>query len=160
MAESFTPITTQEQFDAKMKDRIERERSSLTKKYEGYTSPDDLAKIKKDYNAQISTLSKDAETNAKKYADYDKQLADRDSKIKGYETASVKTRIAHEAGLPYEMASRLSGDTEDAIRKDAEALVKLIGKNKPKAPLADFEEKASDGKFEAVRVLARSLKGE
>ena len=69
MAESFTPITTQEQFDAKMKDRIERERSSLTKKYEGYTSPDDLAKIKKDYDAQISTLSKDAETNAKKYAD-------------------------------------------------------------------------------------------
>ena len=160
MAESFTPITTQEQFDAKMKDRIERERSSLTKKYEGYTSPDDLAKIKKDYDAQISTLSKDAETNAKKYADYDKQLADRDSKIKGYETASVKTRIAHEAGLPYEMASRLSGDTEDAIRKDAEALVKLIGKNKPTAPLADSEEKAGDGKFEAVRVLARSLKGD
>ena len=160
MAESFTPITTQEQFDAKMKDRIERERSSLTKKYEGYTSPDDLAKIKKDYDAQISTLSKDAETNAKKYADYDKQLADRDSKIKGYETASVKTRIAHEAGLPYEMASRLSGESEDDIRKDAEALVKLIGKNKPTAPLADSEEKASGGKVEAVRVLARSLKGD
>jgi len=160
MAEVFTPITTQEQFDSVMKDRLERERSSVTKKYEGYTSPADLEQIKKDYDTQISTLSKDAETKAKKYADYDKQLADRDSKIKSYETASVKTRIAHETGLPYEMASRLSGETEEDIRKDAETLVKLIGNNKPKAPLADPEGNQSGGKNNAVRALAKSLKGE
>lgn len=159
MADGFTPITTQEQFDSMMKDRLERERGSLAKKYEGYTSPDDLAKVKKDYDAQISTLSKDAETKAKKYADYDKQLADRDSKIKSYETASVKTRIAHETGLPYEMASRLSGDTEDDIRKDAEVLVKLIGGSKQKAPLADSEGDQS-GQNGAIRALAKSLKGE
>ena len=160
MAEVFTPITTQEQFDSVMKDRLERERSSVTKKYEGYTSPTDVEQIKKDYDTQISTLSKDAETKAKKYEDYDKQLADRDSKIKSYETASVKTRIAHETGLPYEMANRLSGEAEEDIRKDAEALVKLIGNNKPKAPLADPEGNQSGGKNNAVRALAKSLKGE
>ena len=41
MAE-FTPITTQEQFEAIMKDRLERERTSVAKKYEGYTSPTDF----------------------------------------------------------------------------------------------------------------------
>lgn len=159
MAE-FTPITTQEQFDAIMKDRLERERTSVAKKYEGYTSPTDLEQIRKDYDTQISTLSKDAETNAKKYADYDKQITDRDARLKHYETASVKTRIAHETGLPYEMASRLSGESEDDIRKDAESLVKLIGKNKPIVPLADQEEKHDGGKNAAVRALAKSLKGE
>ena len=90
----FTPITTQEQFEAIMKDRLERERTSVAKKYEGYTSPTDLEQIRKDYDTQISTLSKDAEKNAKKYADYDKQIAERDTRLKHYETASVKTRIA------------------------------------------------------------------
>ena len=158
MAE-FTPITTQEQFEAIMKDRLERERTSVAKKYEGYTSPTDLEQIRKDYDTQISTLSKDAETKAKKYADYDKQIAERDTRLKHYETASVKTRIAYETGLPYEMASRLSGDAEEEIRKDAEALVALIGQNKPVAPLADQESKPS-GKNGAISALAKSLRGE
>ena len=156
----FTPITTQEQFDNIIKDRLGRERETLAKKYEGYTSPNDLSKIKGDYDKQIALLTKDAETKAKKYVDYDKQLAERDSKLKSYETASVKTRIAHETGLPYEMANRLSGESEDDIRKDAETLVKLIGKNKPVVPLADPEGKMSGGKNDAVRALAKSLKGE
>lgn len=156
----FTPITTQEQLDNLIKDRLGREHETLAKKYEGYTSPDDLSKIKGDYDKQIALLTKDAETKAKKYVDYDKQLAERDSKLKSYETASIKTRIAHETGLPFEMASRLSGDSEDDIRKDAESLVKLIGKNKPIVPLADQEGEHGGGKNAAVRALAKSLKGE
>ena len=124
----FTPITTQEQFESAIKERINRERDTVSKKYESWVSPDDLKKVKDDYAKQISDLTKAAEDNAKKYADYDKKIAEKDAKIKGYESASVKTRIAHETGLPYELAGRLSGDDEDSIRKDAENLVKLIGK--------------------------------
>ena len=138
MAEEFTPIETQEQFDAAIKDRMDR----ITKKYEGYTSPADLNKIKAEYDRQITDLTNDAAEKAKKYADYDKQIADRDAKIKSYETASVKTRIAHETGLPYELASRLSGETEDDIRKDAESLKSVLSsQTKPtvKTPLSDPE---------------------
>ena len=152
MAE-FTPITTQEQFEAAMKDRMDR----YAKKFEGYTSPDDLAKIKSDYDGQIATLTKTAEENAKKYAGYDKELAERDAKIKGYETASVKTRIAHEVGLPYELSGRLSGDTEDDIRKDAESLVGLIGKGHQTAPLASSET-TEDKVKTAVKQLSEKLK--
>ena len=152
MAE-FTPITTQEQFEAAMKDRMDR----YAKIFEGYTSPDDLAKIKSDYDGQIATLTKTAEENAKKYAGYDKELAERDAKIKGYETASVKTRIAHEVGLPYELSGRLSGDTEDDIRKDAESLVGLIGKGHQTAPLASSET-TEDKVKTAVKQLSEKLK--
>ena len=152
MAES-TAITTPEQFEAALKDRMDR----YAKKFEGYTSPDDLAKIKSDYDGQIATLTKTAEENAKKYAGYDKELAERDAKIKGYETASVKTRIAHEVGLPYELSGRLSGDTEDDIRKDAESLVGLIGKGHQTAPLASSET-TEDKVKTAVKQLSEKLK--
>ena len=43
---SFTPIETQEQFDAALKDRLQRDRDAQAKKYEGWTSPEDLQKVK------------------------------------------------------------------------------------------------------------------
>lgn len=160
MAEEFTPIETQEQFDAAIKDRMDR----ITKKYEGYTSPADLNKIKAEYERQITDLTNDAAEKAKKYADYDKQIADRDAKLKSYETASVKTRIAHETGLPYELASRLSGETEDDIRKDAESLKSVLSsQTKPtvKTPLSDPEPEPKGGDArEALRKALREMKKE
>lgn len=156
MAEEFTPITTQEQFNEAMQARMDR----FAKKYEGYTSPAELAKIRSDYDKQITDLTNASEAQNKKYADYDRQLADRDARIKGYETASVKTRIAHEEGLPYELAGRLSGESEDDIRKDAQALVKLIGKKSAGAPMAQSPDDVGvggDPKNAALKSLARTL---
>lgn len=155
----FTPITTQEQFEEAIKDRLNREKDSLGKKYEGYTSPADLEKIKSDYDKQISDLTKASEVQAKKYADYDKQIAERDAKIKGYESASVKTRIAHETGLSYEAIEFLKGDDEDSIRKSAESLKGLVGMTNV-APLASTESNAGDATDAALRNTLKGLKGE
>lgn len=158
MAE-FTAITTQEQLDAVIGERIKRERDTLTKKYGDY---DDLKTKVADYEKQISDLSKTIEDTGKKYAGYDKTLADLTAKVKGYETSSAKMRIAHETGIPYELASRLSGETEDDIRKDAESLSKLIGKPGPKAPLKSTEPAGTDTKKAALRAFTEELtnKGE
>lgn len=132
----FTPINTQEEFDAAISSRLKRERESLTKslaqKYadEGYMSPDDVGKLKAGYDKQIGELNAAIESAGKKAAAYDKDIAERDATIKKYETASVKAKVAHETGLPYELSSRLSGETEEDIRKDAEALVKLFGQSR------------------------------
>ena len=93
----FEAITTQEQLDAVIKDRLERERETLTKKYSDY---DDLKIKVSDYEKKIGELNKSIEDNEKKYADYDQQLSALRIKVKGYESDSVKTRIAHEAGIP------------------------------------------------------------
>lgn len=157
----FTPITTQEQFETAIKERINREKDSLSKKYEGYTSPSDLEKIKNDYAKQITDLTNAEKEKEKKYADYDKKLAEKDAKIKGYESASVKTRIAHETGLPYELAGRLHGDNEDDIRKDAESLVKLIGNTHTSTPLANNNDDSGKAlKNSALQALAKGLRGE
>lgn len=39
------------------------------------------------------------------------------SRLKGYETSSLKMRVAHENGIPFELADKLSGSDEEAIKK-------------------------------------------
>ena len=51
----FEAITTQEQLDAVIKDRLERERKTLTEKYSDY---DDLKERDSDYEKQIGDLNK------------------------------------------------------------------------------------------------------
>jgi len=127
----FKPIETQDQFDAMIGERLKRERETIKKEFEGYLSPEDVTKK---YAGYLSP-----EDVAKKYKGYlsPEEVAKKDAQIKGYESSSVKTRIAHEMGLPYELAARLSGETEEDIRKDAEALSKVIGQQE--APLASTE---------------------
>ena len=152
----FKTIETQEQLNAIISERLSR----AEEKYEGYTSPEDVQKIKDGYDQQIKALNDSMDAQKKKYSDYDNQLAEKDKQIRAYETASVKTRIAHDAGLPYEMASRLSGETEEEIKEDAESLARLIGNRNQSTPLANHEDNHGDGSDASYVKLLRKLKGE
>lgn len=154
--ETFKAITTQEEFDAAIGSRIKRERDTVTKEFAAQLAERD--KKTADYEKQIGELGKQLE----KVGDKDKAIEELTKKVKGYETASVKTRVAHEVGLPYELSGRLSGEDEDSIRKDAENLVKLIGKGQPTPPLASTEPAGVDSKKAALKSLVHNLtnKGE
>lgn len=160
-----TPITTQEQLDAilteKTNNAVQARLSREAKKYESYTSPDDLKVLQEKYDKQIAELNGALTAANEKAAKYDADIAERDAKIKGYETASVKTRIAHEAGLPYELHTRLTGETEDEIRKDAENLARLM-KSNVSAPLANAEKPVSkqDTQTAAYKTMLHNLKGD
>ena len=130
----FKPINTQEELDAVIGERIKREKETLAKKYEGYLSPAELAEREKAGRAALDDLKGKLEKSQKESEGHAKTVEELTAKIKGYETDSVKTRIAHEMGLPFEMAGRLAGDTEEAIRKDAETLAKLVSAGAKEAP--------------------------
>ena len=149
---SFEPIDTQEKFDSAISERLKRERETVSKRYADY---DELRSKVSTYEQQIADMTKVADEASKKYAEYDRQMSELQSRIKGYETDSVKTRIAHETGLPFELAQRLTGDTEDAIRADADSLSRLVG-NKS-APLRSPEEVPADGKSTALRSFTANL---
>lgn len=153
MAE-FKAITTQEEFDAAIGERLKREQATVRKEYEGYLSPEEVAKRYAGY------LSPDDEKA--KYKGYlsPEEAAKKDAKIKGYETDSVKTRIALEKGLPYELASRLSGETEEDIRKDAEGLSRLIGQQKQDPPPLKSSETEKGNNDAAYKAMLSGLKGE
>lgn len=128
MSTEFKAIETQEELDAIIKARLDRNTKTVTdevkKGYEGYLSPDEAKKL----TDQVEALTK-------QLVERDGSIADLTAKNKQYETASVKARIAHEKGLPYELAERLSGETEQDIAADAEKLVQFVGSQKPAAPL-------------------------
>lgn len=155
MAE-FKPITTQEEFDAAISERLKRERSTLAKQYEGFLSPQDAAK-------QYAGFLSPQDVN-EKYKEYlsPEEKAKLDAKIKAYETAFVKTRIAHEEGIPFELVERLSGDDEDSIRRDAQTLAGFLAqKTTPGAPLGSTEPQGIGGKDAAYKNMAAALtKGE
>lgn len=157
----FTPIETQEQFDKAIGERLTREREKYTgylspedveKKYAGYLSPEDVAEKYKGYLSP--------EDVEKKYAGYisAEDAAEKDSKIKQYESHSAKTRIAKEIGLSSDAADFLQGETEEELKKSAEALKKILKPSAP--PLRTSETARGDDKDEALRATLRKLKGE
>ena len=139
----FTPITTQEEFDKAIESRLENEREA----------------IKKDYEGQITNLTGDLEDARQKNTDFEKQIGEQNKKIKGYESSAMKSRIAREVGLPYEMAERLSGESEEDIRKDAETLKKVIGNGKPAPQRKSNEPPEVDEKKAAMQKIVRELNG-
>ena len=155
----FTAITTQEQLDAIIGDRLKRERETIAKKYGDY---DDLKGQVDELTKKNGSLDK-AIADANKAADASKeQVADLTGKCIKYETDSVKTRIARKHGLDYDLANRLAGTTEEEIEADAEALSDLIKSTSKAAPLADPEKDVSvgDEKTAAFKRMLHNMKGE
>ena len=76
---------------------------------------------------------------------YDSQIAERDAKISAYEVSIMKSNIAATYGLAPELAQRLSGETEEELKADAEKLSAIVGKSHKVAPLADVTNANVDG---------------
>lgn len=155
--EGFKIIETQEQLDEIIKGRINRERETLSKKYEGYVSPEEHQAKIKELETSISGYSSQLQEANSKIENHNKELAERDSKIKAYESLSVKSRIANEIGLSYEAINFLQGDDEDSIRKSAEALRSLVGASNV-APLANVEPVAVDNVDAALLKTVQNIK--
>lgn len=145
----FKPITTQEEFDAAIKERLSREKA----KYSDY---DQLKSRVTELETENVDLKSTIEANNQSKADADKQLEEMQSKIAGYETASLRTRVA----LQYDLADRLQGTDEESLKADAE---RLAGYMKPKEsipPLKTNEPNLGDDKDAALKGMLHKMRGE
>ena len=151
MSEEFKPIETQEELDGIIKERLKRERDTTTKRFEGWISPDDHQKAINDANKAFDDYKKAHEND-------EQMIADLTAKNKEYETASLKSRIAHEVGLSYDWISRIGGDDEASIRKDAESLKKLVG-NRATLPTKNTESgENTDPRAAALKSVLNGIK--
>ena len=117
--------------------------------------PQDYEKIKEE-NEKLKERISDLESAVKEYSGYKDQLAEKDKIIKEYELKGLKYRIASESGIPFELASRLTGETEEEIKKDAEMLSSLVARKQP-LPLKNTEPNKDDDPY---KKLLSGLKGE
>lgn len=114
------PITTQEELDAVIGERLKRERETTAKKYEGWLDPKGLQALKDTHAAELQKLQDAA-------AESQKTIEAKDKEIQAglaYKTELEKTQIALAVGLPVKYASRLVGANADEWKADAETMAK------------------------------------
>lgn len=154
MAE-FKAITTQEEFEAAIKDRLDR----INAKYADY---DDLKKkagesdgLRKDLenaNAEIKKLKDAADAAAATLANHDQEVGSLKDRAEKAEKSLLQRTIAEEAGLPSSLASRLAGSTEAEMREDAKNLAQFVTKGRT-VPLFSNETPPNGGREAGMREM-------
>ena len=104
--------------------------------------PDDYDDIKAENKTLKDTVA-DLQKSMKDFEGYEDKLTEKDNLIKEYKIKNLKYRIANENGIPLELASKLTGETEEDLKKDAETLSSFITK-KQTLPLRTTETKVDD----------------
>lgn len=113
---------------------------------------DDIKEENKTLKDTVTTL----ENSLKEFEGYEDKLAEKDNLIKEYELENLKYRIANENGIPLELASKLSRETEEDLKKDAETLSSFITK-KQTLPLRTTEPQVDD-EMAAYKEMLDNLK--
>ena len=159
MAE-FKIIETQEEFDARIKERIERAEKKTRDEFKGWLSPDEQKALSEKHTNDLNALNEKHAKEMEKYAGYDEKFNEQAAKIKSLEVSALKARIVNERKLPAEAVEFLTGDNEETISASAEKLAKLSGATSVISYTKNTEKPAGDAKTEAFRQLARQIKGE
>lgn len=117
--------------------------------------PQDYGEIKEE-NEQLKQRIGELEGTVEELKGYKDQLTEKDNLIKEYELKNVKYRIAVEAGIPLALADRLSGETEEEIKADAEKLAGFVNQ-KSTLPLKTTEPQKVDPKEQAYAKVLENL---
>lgn len=149
----FKIIETQEEFDKAIQERLNRQKESIEKQYADYA---EIKARNTTLETEVGTLKTTLSETNNKTENYDKDIAALNAKIAGYETANIRTKIALQHGIPYDLAGRLVGEDEESITADAKKLAELVGNKEPIAPLKDVEPNI-DGKDSAYKSLLENL---
>lgn len=138
----FKPINTQAEFDAAVAERIRAE----TSKFADYDALKEKAGkyeelLGKNLEQQVETLKQQLKTANNTISDNAKAVADLKARAETAEASLLRVKVAHANNIPYEMAERLNGATEEELAADAKALSKFVAPPAPPAvaPLASTE---------------------
>lgn len=128
----FKAIETQEQLNAIIKARLEREK-------EKYADYDKLSEKIKNLETENSSLKQTITDKEASESTNLTKIAELESNVSSWKNKSLKQQIAMKNGLPFELADRLQGDTEESLTEDAERLASLVSIKNYTQPLADKE---------------------
>ena len=151
---SFKVIETQEEFDNIIEGRLARQKQQYEEQLQGYdqlkTQYEDLQKESAGFKSALEEANNKASTS-------EQLIADLQSKVTSYEQAQLRTKIALQKGLPFELADRLAGTNEDELKADAERLAGFLAPKEPTAPLKSVEEPGITGENAAYRSMLQNL---
>lgn len=128
----FKTIETQEEFDKMIQKRLEQKEREVSERFKDYLSPEEVAKIKSEFEGKIKSANDSLKAERDKSIEHSKVVSELEQRTKSAETKWLKGKVAMEKGLPFELADRLIGETEEELLKDAESVSSLLApKNAP-----------------------------
>lgn len=158
---SFEVIETQEQLDKVIGARIAKAKEAAKAELQSKLDELDTLTTKlEEKESKITSLTDELETAKAAKTANEAKIADLTAKVQKYEADSVKTRIAQEFGLDVGLANRLTGETEEDIRKDAEALKGIVGSTSVQRINYNPESTAKDEENAALKNMLQAMKGE
>lgn len=148
----FKAIETQEQLNAIIKARLDREK-------EKYADYDKLSEKIKNLETENSSLKQTITDKEASESTNLTKIAELESNVSSWKNKSLKQQIAMKNGLPFELADRLQGDTEESLTEDAERLASLVSVKNYTQPLADKEPNIESNGIEAAwRDVVKNLR--
>lgn len=120
---SFSPIETQEAFDAAISERIGRLTAKHADELHNVQTALDAA------NAELTALRAECEKHVKTISDFsgiEEKNAALTAEISSLRNAAVRRDVAEKYNLPKELAERLVGEDEASLAADAERLANFL----------------------------------
>ena len=156
----FKVINTQEEFDAAIKERLDRAGKKIREEYNGWTSPEGLKELTDKHQEEIQKLTEAHSKDLEKYAGYEERFTEQTNRIHELEISALKVRIATEMQLPLGAAEFLQGDDEKSIAESAEKLKKLSSaqQSQSRGHTRETETKEADGVLSAFQKLNPKIK--
>ena len=148
----FKVIETQEQLNAIIKARLDREKE----KYADYDKLSEKIKNLETENSNLKQTISDKETSESTTVS---KIAELEKDVTTWKQKSLKQQIAMKNGLPFDLADRLQGDSEESLNEDAERLASLVSVKNYTQPLADKEPNLEINSVDAAwRDVVKNLK--
>lgn len=122
----FKAIETQEEFDRMIQKRLEQKEREVSERFKDYLSPEEVAKIKSDFEGKIKSANDSLKAERDKSLEHSKVVSELENRAKTAEAKWLKGKVAMEKGIPFALADRLIGETEEELLKDAESVSSLL----------------------------------
>lgn len=154
---AFEPIQTQEEFDAILKKRLEREREKVTAGVSAkYANYDELAEKAKAYDEAQEAQKSEVQKAQEKIAQLEGDIKKRDEADKQRE---LRKKVAKETGIPEEL---IQGSDEESMKAYAAQVAEFAKVQTPAAPKEDNPGAFSSGEGagdDEKRAFTRQLLG-
>lgn len=147
----FKVIETQEQLNTIIKARLDREK-------EKYADYDQLAEKIKNLETENTSLKQTITDKETSESTNLTRISELEKDVTTWKQKSLKQQIAMKNGLPFDLADRLQGDSEESLNEDAERLASLVNVKTYTQPLADTEPNVNNGIDAAWRDVVKNLK--
>lgn len=135
----FKAIETQEELDKIIGERLKRERKQVEDEF-----TEKLAALAEENKALKSEVA-EAKVGLDRAGEKDKEIEALKGQVAGYERSELKRKVALDHDIPYKLAERIRGESEEEMIEDAKSLAAYFAKDEPVPPLKNPDMGADDG---------------